>query len=491
MIEVSGDAPQLPLATMTELGNTAPPKATIGTLPDVALLEIFDFFVATVDLGHIRWYRLVHVCRRWRYVIFASPRRLNLQLFCTSRTPVKKMLDIWPVLPLKISSSVHRLTRRGANGVDNILAALGHRDRVGSIDLSDLTSSPLKRLVAVMREPFPALTYLKLSSSPKRTLVLPDSFMGGSVPRLRELRLYAIPFPEVPKLLLSAHDLVTITFFDIPHSGYFSPEAMVTGLSALTRLKYLDIEFLSPRSHPDPASRRPPLQTRIVLPALADFQFRGVCEYLEDLVARTHAPLLKRAHITFFNQLVFDTFQFSQFIGRVEKFRTLNQAKVVFYHVSVMITLSPQRDSIRTTDYPFLDLEISCRQLDWQLSSLAQICSPFLPSISILQHLDIREGQYWRPLGKDDMENNQYLEFLHPFTSAENLYLSQNPVIRIAPTLQELAGHRVTDVFPALQNLFLNGPKQSGPVREAARQFASALQLSGHPVAVHIGTRGA
>ncbi len=57
-------------------------------------------------------------------------------------------------------------------------------------------------------------------------------------------------------------------------------------------------------------------------------------------------------------------------------------------------------------------------------------------------------------------------------------------MIRIAP-LEELAGDRVTDVLPALKTLFLNGPQQSGPVREAVRQFASARQLSGHPVVVH------
>jgi len=33
------------LATIPELGDTGPPKVTIKTLPDVALLEIFDFYV--------------------------------------------------------------------------------------------------------------------------------------------------------------------------------------------------------------------------------------------------------------------------------------------------------------------------------------------------------------------------------------------------------------------------------------------------------------
>ncbi|KAH9968533.1 hypothetical protein BGW80DRAFT_1338084, partial [Lactifluus volemus] len=35
-----------------------------------------------------KWQRLAHVCRRWRHIIFDSPRSLNLQLFCTYGTPV-------------------------------------------------------------------------------------------------------------------------------------------------------------------------------------------------------------------------------------------------------------------------------------------------------------------------------------------------------------------------------------------------------------------
>ena len=48
------------------------------------------------------WQLLVHVCRRWRNVVFGSPRRLNLQLRCTHETPVKDKLDVWPSLPLII-----------------------------------------------------------------------------------------------------------------------------------------------------------------------------------------------------------------------------------------------------------------------------------------------------------------------------------------------------------------------------------------------------
>ena len=110
---------------------------------------------------------------------------------------------------------------------------------------------------------------------------LPDGFLGGSAPRLQSLELDSIPFPALPKLLLSATDLVHLTLWNIPHSGYISPEAIVTGLAVLANLKSLTIEFESPLSRPDRESRRPPPPTRTVLPALTRFEFQGVSEYLE------------------------------------------------------------------------------------------------------------------------------------------------------------------------------------------------------------------
>ena len=137
-----------------------------------------------------------------------------------------------------------------------------------------------------MQESFPALTFLMLLLD-KDGPVLPGGFLGGYVPCLQELCLRAISFPALPTLLLSARDLVTLKLYRIPPTGYISPEAMVTGMAALTRLRTLRIEFqlrfLSSNSHPD--GIRPPPVTRDVLPALTTFEFEGVGDYLEDLVA--------------------------------------------------------------------------------------------------------------------------------------------------------------------------------------------------------------
>jgi hypothetical protein len=57
--------------------------------------------------------------------IFGSPRRLNLQLVCTPRTPVLDTLNVWPALPLV----VHNDDNCPISGVDNILAVLKRSGR--------------------------------------------------------------------------------------------------------------------------------------------------------------------------------------------------------------------------------------------------------------------------------------------------------------------------------------------------------------------------
>jgi hypothetical protein len=243
------------------------PQLTISALPDDVLLEIF-VHVAPPRVYGLRdvehgWRPLVHVCKRRRAVVFSSPCRLDLRLFCTNRRPVKKLLDIWPPLPIYI----YAYPPAGKSqlwGVSNIMAALKQQNRVWGICIRGIPTSLLKQLV----EPFPALTILILMSNDYKAPMLPDSFLGGSAPRLREIVLRGIPFLGLGKLLLSTTDLVTLYLWDIPYSGYISPEATVVSLSMLTRLEKLDLRFRSPRSRADRENRHPSSLKRVVLPAL-------------------------------------------------------------------------------------------------------------------------------------------------------------------------------------------------------------------------------
>ena len=48
------------------------------------------------------WYRLVRVCRRWRYIVFESASHLRLSLVCARGTPVANMLAHSPPLLITI-----------------------------------------------------------------------------------------------------------------------------------------------------------------------------------------------------------------------------------------------------------------------------------------------------------------------------------------------------------------------------------------------------
>ena len=444
-------------------------------LPDDVLLSIFDFCANEyAEWPKLVWETLVHVCRRWRSLVFGSPRGLNLQLICTFRTPARNTLDIWPPLPLYIISFVPH------GNVDNIIALLEHKNRVCRIHLHGISRLDLEKVLAVMQKPFPELTRLILHSEEITTAVLPDSFLGGSAPRLRFLELNGIPFPGLPKLLLSATHFTNLFLSDIPHSGYFSPEAMATAFSTLTNLEVLYLGFKSPLSFPDRASRRLPPPTPIVIPVLRFLGFRGVGEYLDDLVVRIDAPLLKKLRITFFNQILFGTPQLVQFISRTPALKAPETAHVMFEDGGAWVRLSS-----RASDFTDLTVEIPCQNSDWRVSALEQVCTSCLPPLSTLEDLYIYESPYPRPKWQDNIENSLWLELFQPFTAVKNLYLSEEFEPRIMPSLQELVGERMAEVLPALQNIFLEGLDTSEPaaVQKASQEFVARRQAS-QPIAV-------
>ena len=453
-------------------------------LNDDVLLAIFNFCVA--DDGNQsnqdtkraieRWQSLIHVCRRWRSLVFGSPSRLNLRLVCTPRTPVKKRLDVWPSLRLQIQGTI-----LSTSTVDNILVALGHRDRVFRIDLLVNLGFQWNAVLAAMQVPFPALTDLLIQSRDHAAPVIPDTFLGGSAPSLRYLELEYISFPGIPKLLLSATHLVYLYLHHIPNSGYISPEAIVTCLSVLTSLDTFSLRFKSSQSRPDRESQRPPPITRSILPDLTTFCFKGVSEYLEDLVARIDAPRLHNVSITFLHQIHSDTPHLVQFIHRTPRFEEPNKAIVRFGFNDVV--------EIRLLSYTSdgdgeLIVEISRGESNQRVSSIGQVCTTCLPPLSAVENLRIYSTDLSVTCRKYDVENNQWLELLRPFTAVKSLCLSNMFQSGIASALGELVGARTTEILPSLQNVFLGRFEPSRPFQEAIGQFIAARQLSGHPITV-------
>jgi hypothetical protein len=276
-------------------------RVTFDMLPDDVLLDTFDFYRMDSSLYPWMWVTLAHVCPRWRQIIFASPRRLDLQFLCRPRTRVRELLDFLPpAIPIMISNSFGSLTPHSTLSLEDesqVIAAIGQRDRVWWIHLQELPSALLEKLATMMQETFPTLRYLRLwaADETQAAPVLPEGFLGGSAPGLESFMLKGIPFPELSKLLLSTNDLAHLVLGKIPDSGYISPEAMTAALSTCTKLEMLVIEFLSEDPHPDgpdPTSQEITSIARVSLPALTYFNFDGNGSYFDNFVPRIESPLL-------------------------------------------------------------------------------------------------------------------------------------------------------------------------------------------------------
>lgn len=446
-----------------------PVKVTIDKFPEDVLLEIFDH--CRGDSEHCIpkvWIPLVHVCRSWRQIVFASPRHLRLLLICDLKTPVQKLLDIWPPLPVVVRYSFND----EGDGKD-VIAALRNHHRISWIVFKGLTSNVLERLTAVMQEPFPALTGLHLESSDETGPIIPDAFLGASSSQLQNVFLEGMAFPALPRFVASATRLTKLRLQHIPDTGYISPEAMTTCLAALPRLEELFIGFQSPQTHPPPM---PPLPlTRAILPALTYFEFRGVSEYLEDFIARIDTPRLYSLDIWFFMDLIFAIPQLNNFIHNANRFELCKRAYIELYPWSAMISIE--------SPIP-LHLRFKCDRLDWRLSSIIRLCDELFPFLSEVEYLEINGDPDPQVEPQVDMEPTQWLELFQPFPAVQCLYLSKKLGPPIARALRELAEEGVAEVLPSLCSLSFGGLQPNGVMLGVIEPFITARQLSGHPIAV-------
>jgi hypothetical protein len=472
-------------------------RVTIDVLPDISLLEVFDFYLDEEQrmARNMAWRELVHVCRKWRNLVFESPRRLNLRIYWPLHIPVREILDVWPPLPIVI-----KLRSNQPQVMDNTFVLLDSEcnNRICDLDLFGfLWYSKSERFLVAMQRPFPVLENLRLRLGRGAAPVDPDSFLGGSVPCLQALHLDTVPFPGLPKLILSATNLITLSLRNIPYSGYISPEAMATSLSTLTMLKTLDIGFDSPLFHRDQKSQLSP--TRTLFSVLTELRINAAREYVEDLVARIDAPLLVNLQIVFFHDEPIlhspDFPRLTQFISCTPKFKACDEARVVLSDRDISITFPQTFDGA-------LRLEISSifaskfifgqNVPQWSSSSVAQVSRSSFPQalVTAVERLYILDDKCSRKGWEGYIENSDWLVLLRSFTAVKDLFISSHFTPPISSALGELVEEEegeekgVAEVLPALRTLFLKDLFRPRRVPRKIEQFATARQLANHPISI-------
>jgi hypothetical protein len=447
-------------------------QVAIKSVSDEVLLNIFYYFL---DVSPRDWPRLVHTCRKWRRIVFASQQALRLWLFCTHGTPVQKSLDCWPALPIAVRyGGSLALGPPAPEDEDNIMAALKQSDRVISIRLT-ITSSLLEKL-STIKAGFSKLQDVVLLSRDDVPLTLPISFRWGR--HLRHLHSTGIVFPCLLQLLHSSTNLIDLRLHEVILPWTLSPEMLMNVVSKMTQLRSLSLHFRST----DNNHRYPPHFERVILPSLlrflTRFNYGGSMAYFERIMARTDAPFLEDIEVTFFDDPTLTLSKLNKFIDQIEMHRSQHQAHILSSEPTLIsISLTQPGASTR------LKLQLLGMPLHINISSMARIRSRFPNVVFSVGELYISE---MRHLGREDIFDRQWLELLDLFTGVKEFHVNadDSDLTNIVHALQ-LQKRRRDYVLPTLHKLCIQQPgPRHAPLREEVVRFMVSRRLSGHPIEV-------
>jgi hypothetical protein len=436
---------------------------TIGRLSDAVLLKIFRY---CLHKSPRFWLRLVHVCRKWRYIVFASQQALHLRLFCAPGTPVLKTLNCWPPFSIVMAyGGPLALDPPAPEDEVNIIAALKQSARVRSISLTVTTSLLVKLKLYAIESPFLELDDLILLSRNSVPLTLPSTFLWGS--RLRRLHLTRIDIPGLLQLLHSSRNLEDLQLHEALNPWYFSIEELTDALSGLAQLRSL--HFTSTIDHVPPPSRT---DRRVILPALTRLKFRGSIKTLERLILRIDTPRLEDIQVTVLKDWDFDFSRLGKFVDGIEIHKSYHQARILSSEHAISISLTqpgaPTCLKVRflvRRDLQLVAINGVISGISALLLNVEDLC------ISATQALT-EEGGYYN--------NYRWLEFLNSFPGVKWLHLDvyDSTDIVCALQLQDTSFRRKTPY-----KLYLPQPGlRHAPLSDTIVSLMISRWRSGYPI---------
>jgi hypothetical protein len=471
--------------------NNSPRTTSIHILDDDSLLHVFYLYrpfllcededdtawIVCGNEGWVRgrwWYKLAHVCQRWRNLILGSASYLDVCLVCTYGTPVADMLAHSPLLPLVIEyfNEDRDIT---AGDEEGAILALEQRDRVRRIRLWLTGTNPQKHIVA-MDEEYPILEFLVIVrpiEGNSATLIFPETLQA---PHLRHLALQGFTLPIGSRLLTTAAGLVVLWLYMDHPSTYFHPNTLLQWPSLMPQLETLVVGFRFPVPSRDVERQlmHTLVRTTVTLPNLHDFRFRGVSAYLEALLHRFTAPHLEKLEIIFYNQRTFSVPCLLHFMNTAENLR-FDRAEFEFDTMQVFVKVYPRGAEMRA-----LAIVVKCWHLDWQVSSVAQISNSLSQMFSSVEHLILRREDHSLSSEEyNEVDRTEWRKLLRSFSNVKTLRIDGGLVEELSLCLQVGDGQLPLGLLPDLQELTYSG---NGDAGDAFTSFIGARQNEGRPV---------
>ena len=471
------------------MGNS-PYTTSIHILDDDSLLNIFHlyrpFLLGEEDqdiimrfeggrqwVGEHWWYRLIHVCQRWRNIILGSASYLGLCLVCTDGTPVADMLTHSPPLPLVIDYGHRDIT---AEDEQAIILALEQRDRVRRIRFK-LPALKLQKLITAIDGEYPILEYLVLGVRPndKSTVsILPETL---KTPHLRHLSINC-SIPILFQLLTTAVGLVTLNLGLYQPSTYFQPTVLLQSLSLIPQLEMLlmSFNFAVPNRDVERRLMCTPIPTHVTLPNLRVFGFQAFSTYSEAFLSEITAPRLENVVIGYPKQLRFSVPELVQFMERTENFR-FDRAKFTFDSERVYVQVNPYGTKMLMNAFSFI---VDCWDLDWQVSSMAQISNALSQILSPVEHLTLVHKVHTpSPEQHIEADRTEWRKLLRSFSNVKTLRIEDGLVRELSHCLRFEDGEHPLEVLPGLRELSYSA---SGNTDDIFTPFIDARQNTGCPV---------
>ena len=427
------------------------------------------------------WYKLAHVCQRWRNLILRSASYLGLCLVCTYGTPIADMLAHSPPLPLVIdyAGENHQLAGKVEEG---IILALEQRDRVRRVRLV-VSLQTLQKLTMVMVEEYPVLEYLVMMSPENRStaLMFPEAFQA---PQLRHLLLVDFALPLGIRLLPNVVGLVTLALLVSDPSAYFLPNILLQWLSFLPQLEALVISFVHPVPDDDVERQlmHMPSMTHATLPNLRSFVFRGVSAYMGAVAPWLTTPHLEKLEIEFFNQLAPLSVPCPlQFIKTTENLR-FDSAKLEFDFSKGWVFVGMYLRE-KTETYAF-SMNVYCWHLDEQISFLGHIFNSLSQIFSAVEHLTFERRIHILSSEEHiEVDRREWRRLLMSFNNVKTLRVNGGLVKEFSRCLRLDDGEDPLELLPKLQELTYWDPIWRGAyARDAFTSFVDARQNAGLPV---------
>jgi hypothetical protein len=382
------------------------------------------------------------------------------------------MLAHSPPLPLTVDYS-----RKGditAEDEEGLLLALEQRHRVLHIRLI-LPVQDLRKLAMAIDEEFPILEYLIVSPpvGDNTALMLPETLRA---PNLHHLALSCFTYPIRSRLHPTAAGLVTLRLVINHPSAYFQPNTLLQWISFMPQLERLRIAFSFPVPKRDVERQltHTPITTHITLPNLRSFWFRGVNAYLEAVFCRITAPRLEILYIQLFKQLTFSVPRLPQFMNTTENLR-FDKADIRFEDEQVIVAMR-----FREADtYAFIVL-VECWQLDWQVSSAAQISNGLSQVFSTVEHLTLEYKVHNQSSEEhNDVDRIEWRKLLRSFSNVKTVHVEDGLVEELSRCLRLEDGEPPLELLPELQELTYSA---SGETGDAFTPFIVTCQNAGRPV---------